>query len=126
MIFGIGADIVEKGRIAGILDRFGERFAARVLSAVEMEKFRSASDRPSYLAKRFAAKEAFSKAMGTGIRYPVLLGSISVVNDELGKPMFELDSTLEQHLRRLGIGGRHLSISDEKNLACAFVVLEKE
>jgi holo-[acyl-carrier protein] synthase len=79
-----------------------------------------------FLANRFAAKEAFSKAMGTGFRYPVTLQCISVVQERSGKPGFAFHPNLEQLVRSRGIVRHHLTISDEQSLACACVVLEAE
>jgi holo-[acyl-carrier protein] synthase len=78
-----------------------------------------------FLANRFAAKEAFSKAMGTGFRYPVTLQSISVIQNSAGKPSLAFSDDLGEVVRLNGITGHHLTISDESNLACACVVLEK-
>jgi holo-[acyl-carrier protein] synthase len=77
-----------------------------------------------YLANRFAAKEAFSKAMGTGFRYPVTLQCISVVQNSAGKPGFAFHPRLEELVKSRGIVGHHLTISDEASIACACVVLE--
>ncbi|MBI2295117.1 MAG: holo-ACP synthase [Betaproteobacteria bacterium] len=79
-----------------------------------------------FLANRFAAKEAFSKAMGTGFRYPVTLQCISVVQNRVGKPGFEFHPRLEELVKSRGIVSHHLTISDEAALACACVVLEAE
>ncbi len=76
--------------------------------------------------KRFAAKEAFSKAMGTGLRGDVVLRRIRVEHDELGKPLLAFDEVLEKFIKRKGVTRHHLSISDEKDVAVAFVILEKD
>jgi holo-[acyl-carrier protein] synthase len=78
-----------------------------------------------FLSKRFAAKEALSKAFGTGLRYPVSLNHIGITHDERGKPCFEFHPDLNELVKNKGITNHHLSISDELNLACAFVILEK-
>ena len=126
MIHGIGTDIVETGRIAELVARFGERFARRILTRIEWEEYESSPDRLRFLAKRFAAKEAFSKAAGTGLRHPVTLGRISVVKDALGKPGFAFQEELGAWLGSRGIVAHHLSLSDERSVACAFVVLERK
>ena len=77
-----------------------------------------------YLAGRFAAKEALAKAMGTGLRHPVNLSYITIAHDDLGKPFFEFHPQLDQLLNHKGIRQHHLSISDERTIVCAFVVLE--
>jgi holo-[acyl-carrier protein] synthase len=124
MIVGIGVDIVEVPRVQRLLSRYGERFAARTLAAGEWDEFRSSRDPALYLASRFAAKEAFAKAMGTGLRSPVSLTSIGVTHDELGKPRLHLQADLERLMQSRQIEGRHITLSHERSLACAFVVLE--
>lgn len=124
MIHGIGADLVDVGRVARLLERYGERFVNRVLSAEEIAEFRDSPNGARFLAKRFAAKEAFSKAVGSGLRAPVSMRNISIAGDDLGKPVFRFRSGLEDFLSARGIRGRHLSVSDEKQIVCAFVVLE--
>ena len=125
MIYGIGTDIIEVGRVAKLLERFGERFSKRILSFGEWTAFEASASPVHYLAKRFAAKEALSKALGVGLRHPVSFGLISVVNDSLGKPGFRFHDELDAFLKECGISNYHLSISDERSVACAFVVLEK-
>lgn len=124
MIFGIGTDVVEFARIEKLFARYGERFARRVLSEREWSEFQSDTTQPRFLAKRFAAKEAFAKAAGSGLRKPVSLRRITITHDGLGKPVLQFDITLRNHLAQLGINAHHLSISDERNIVVAFVVLE--
>ena len=124
MIFGIGTDIVEFARIERMFTRYGDRFAERVLSAGELPEYQRSANPARLLAKRFAAKEAFSKAVGSGLRDPVRLPRISVTHDGLGKPVLQFDETLRKHLAQLGISGHHLSVSDERGMVVAFVVLE--
>jgi holo-[acyl-carrier protein] synthase len=124
VIHGIGSDIVEYSRIESMWTRYGMRFARRVLSETELTAFNSGTDPARILAKRFAAKEAFSKAVGSGLRGPVSLGRISISHDGLGKPLLQFDAVLRAHLAQLGISAHHLSISDERNMVVAFVVLE--
>jgi len=124
MIHGIGTDIVEYARIADLYARHGERFARRVLSATELAECAAHPDPARLLAKRFAAKEAFAKAVGSGLRHPVSLSRISVVHDAWGKPFLHYDATLREHLSGLGIARSHLSLSDERAMVVAFVVLE--
>lgn len=125
MIYGIGIDIVEPHRIARLLGTYGERFVRRVLTERERPAYVRTANPVLFIANRFAAKEAFSKAMGTGFRYPVTLQCISVVQDRRGKPGFEFHSNLARLVNAEGITAHHLSISDEKSLACACVVLEQ-
>ncbi len=125
MIYGIGTDIVESSRIAQSLERFGERFARRILTDTEFSEYYVSTKRVSFLASRFAAKEALSKAIGTGLRHPVNLNYITITHDDLGKPFFQFHPDLDQLITNKGITRLHLSISDEINMVCAFVVLEQ-
>ena len=125
MIYGIGIDVVEPHRVARLLEKYGERFARRVLTPREWPGYARTAKPVLFVANRFAAKEAFSKAMGTGFRYPVTLQCISVVQDRRGKPSLEFNGSLASLVAAEGITGHHLTISDEKSLACACVVLEK-
>ena len=124
MIFGIGTDIVEFSRIETLWVRYGERFAARILSERELAECRASSQPARLLAKRFAAKEAFAKAVGSGMRHPVAFQRIGVTHDGLGKPVLQFDETLRAYLAQLGVNGHHVSISDERGMVVAFVVLE--
>ena len=125
MIFGIGTDIVSYARIRELNEKYGERFAQRILSASELEEYAASNDKARYLMKHFAAKEAFAKAMGTGLRASVTLRRISILHDELGKPMLGFDNVLTSYVENFGVTRHHVSISDEKDVAVAFVVLEK-
>jgi len=125
MIYGIGTDLVEPSRIARLLEKYGERFAKRLLTENEWPEYLVSGQSAMFLAKRFAAKEALSKAIGTGLRYPVSLSHIGVTHDQRGKPCFEFHPELSALVSNEGITSHHLSISDELNLACAFVILEK-
>lgn len=124
MIFGIGTDIVEVSRIEDSLARFGEAFAQRILTEPEWLAYEQSQTKARFLAKRFAAKEAFAKALGTGLRAPATFQNIGVAHDDLGKPVFEIALELQVFLELRSIHACHLSISDEKALAVAFVVLE--
>jgi holo-[acyl-carrier protein] synthase len=123
MIRGIGTDIVAVQRMASLYERHGEHAAGKILAVAERDACTASADRARFLAKRFAAKEAFGKAMGCGIRAPVLLTSMAVQHDALGRPHFEFSGQLAEHMDRLGVSV-HLSISDERDYAVAFVVLE--
>jgi holo-[acyl-carrier protein] synthase len=124
MIFGIGADIVAFDRIERLHKKYGPTFAGRVLSSAELPELQNHAQPARLLMKRFAAKEALSKAAGCGLRHPLTLGSVSVAHDELGKPVFVFDAELTEHFAKLGVVRHHLSISDERDHAVAFVVLE--
>ena len=124
MIFGIGTDIVRIPRMADNLARYGERFAARILTRAEMATFVDSARQASFLAKRFAAKEATAKALGTGFRDGLNLHDIGVDNDALGKPLLVFSPQAQQILQKQGIGNTHLSLSDESEYAVAYVVFE--
>ncbi len=124
MIFGIGTDIVEVERIEASIAQFGDEFAKRILAESEIERYLASAIKARFLAKRFAAKEAFSKALGTGLRGPASFQNIAVAHDDLGKPLLVLAPELQALLNAKGIHHTHLTISDERNLAAAFVVLE--
>ena len=124
MIYGVGTDVVEIGRIEQALARWGERFAERILCEPELNRFRSHRQPVSYLAKRFAAKEAFTKALGTGIKAPANWHGVWVVNRSSGKPELEFSRELQLLLSERGILRAHLSLTDERGVAVATVILE--
>jgi len=126
LIAGIGTDIVSVQRIQAALDKHGARFAERILRDDELAEFATAVSPAKFLSKRFASKEAFSKALGTGIGSMVSWQDLSVTHDAAGKPSFSASLALLSKLDSLGISATHLSISDETTHAIAFVVLEKE
>jgi holo-[acyl-carrier protein] synthase len=131
MIFGIGTDIIDIDRIRAADTRFGPRFAERVLGPREMERFRARRERSedrgiSFLATRFAAKEAVSKALGLGMRQPMGWRAVEVVNDAAGRPIVFVSSNelrLFCERRRLRL---HVSVSDEQNVAMAYAIAEAE
>lgn len=126
MIVGIGTDIIEIERIRASLARLGDRFAQRILTAPELEQFQSLSETRAvaFLAKRFAAKEAAVKALGTGIGKGVSFQHFTVRNLTSGKPVLEVADEVCQHLE--GELVWHLSLSDEQTFALAFVTLESK
>ena len=124
MIVGIGTDLVEIARVETALARFGDRFARKVLVPLEFARYASHRKPAAYLAKRFAAKEALSKALGTGIRHPVNWQNIGVANHSSGRPYFELSDALAEFMRARGIHTAHVSLTDERGIAAAFVLLE--
>ncbi|ANQ84813.1 holo [Azoarcus olearius] len=123
MIHGIGTDIVHIARIRTSLERHGERFAERILAESEREAWRASRDPARFLAKRFAAKEAFGKALGTGVAVPATLHAVAVDHDALGKPLYRYGDGLRTYLddRRLNA---HLSLTDENDYVVAFAVIE--
>ncbi len=129
MIFGIGTDIVRVARMQTNLEQHGERFAARVLSDVEFTEFTKLSNvavQARFLAKRFAAKEAAAKALGTGFRDGLSLKHAVVAHDEHGKPLLQWQGAGCEFVERFGIGESFLSIADEADYAIAYVVLLKK
>ena len=123
MIIGIGTDIVCVSRMAKNLERYGDKFAERILTPNELTEFLQHKQPASFLAKRFAAKEATAKAMGCGFRDGLLLSHIGVGHDDLGKPLLEYSGKAVQLCGTLKICKSHLSISDEDKYAVAFVTL---
>lgn len=123
MIFGIGTDIVRVARMAENLSRFGERFARRILTDAEFQEFLGATRRAHFLAKRFAAKEAAAKALGTGFRDGLCLSHIGVGHDLNGRPNLVFTGHAAHLIEHMGIGDAHVSISDEVEFAIAFVTL---
>ncbi len=124
MIAGIGTDIAAVARLEGLYRRHGERAVDKLLAPVERAGFLRAADPARFLAKRFAAKEALGKALGIGIASPATLTNIEITHDALGKPVFNFAPALALYLTERGLVA-HLSISDEKEYAVAFVVLER-
>lgn len=126
MIYGVGTDVVEIARIEHALARFGERFARRILSESEFSRFKNHRLPAAYLAKRFAAKEAFAKALGTGIHAPANWQGVWVENLPSGQPVLQFSRQLEDLLRKRKILHSHVSLSDERGVAFATVILECE
>lgn len=124
MIYGIGTDLVSVKRIEDALFRYGDRFLHRILSEGEVAEYAQSSQPARFLAKRFAAKEAFSKAWGTGIGAAVGWHDVSVGHDTRGKPVIAPSATLAEKFASEKIVAAHISISDEDEHALAFVVLE--
>ncbi len=125
MIFGIGTDIVRITRMQENIEKFGHKFAERILSEEEMEEYHHYSEPSRLLAKRFAAKEAASKAMGTGFRNGISLKQIYITHDKLGKPLLNFVDNAKDFLKQQGISESHVSISDEQEYAVAYVTLVK-
>ena len=124
MILGLGTDIVEIPRITRAYARHGEKFIRRILTTEEREQCRE-SELVSFMAKRFAAKEAFSKALGMGIRSVMSWQAVSILRSEKGEPRIKVHSeALKKQLMERTVGNIHISISDEKLYAIAFVILE--
>ncbi|WP_447043832.1 holo-ACP synthase [Vreelandella sp. H-I2] len=125
MIVGIGSDIARVERFKRAVQRHGPRFAQRILGPDEHALWLQKSQPAAFLAKRFAAKEAFVKALGLGLRQGMQWGEIQVINDVLGKPYFLLSGEAERLLTVAGVTTSHITLSDEAEYAIAFVVLER-
>ncbi|MFG6415795.1 holo-ACP synthase [Roseateles sp. DC23W] len=130
MIYGIGTDICDIRRIRVTLARRGERFAEKVLGPHELAVFRERSAKvaargEAYLATRFAAKEAFSKAIGMGMRMPMTWRAMEVVKAPSGKPEIALHGELAAWFEARGLRA-HVTVSDEQDYAVAFVVVERD
>ena len=124
-IYGIGIDLCDIRRVEKSLARHAEAFACKILHPEELKIFDSRRFQARFLAKRFAAKEAFSKALGTGIADGVTLPDIQVKNDESGKPYIRLHGQAKEKVARIKGASLHLSISDEKHYAVAQVIIEQ-
>ncbi len=129
MIFGIGTDICDIRRIGAVLSRRGDRFAERVLGTHELEVFRSRraqfADRGvRYLATRFSAKEAFSKAIGLGMRTPMTWRGCEIAKQRSGKPEIVLNGALAEWFAARDLRA-HVSVTDEADYAASFVVVER-
>ncbi|MBC7514655.1 MAG: holo-ACP synthase [Herminiimonas sp.] len=129
MIFGIGTDIIRIARIEAALARNGERFALKILGPEEFEKFRQRSAQVAvrgirYVATRFAAKEAFSKAIGMGMRMPMTWRAVQILNAPSGKPQAVASGALKDYMDLHGLRAQ-VSITDEAEYAVAFVLMEK-
>ena len=128
MIVGIGSDLCDIRRLAAVLERHGERFTARCFTEVERRKAERRADRAGTYAKRFAAKEACAKALGTGLRHGVFWRDMGVVNRPSGQPTLALTGGALRRLRAIVPAGMepviHLSLTDEHPYAQAFVVIE--
>lgn len=127
-IAGIGTDIVRVDRVQAVYDRFGTRFARRILGEQELEVFarryrRDARRGIRYLATRFAAKEAFSKAVGLGMRVPMTWSRMQTLNAPGGRPVVRLSGPLASWYNER-FGAAHVSVTDEHDLVAAFVVVE--
>lgn len=123
-ILGLGTDIVEIARIEKALSRTGNTFAKRILAPVEFEEFQQHKHQAKFLAKRFAVKEAASKALGTGIACGVTFHDFSVVHDELGKPLLVIEGKAQEMLTVKNMTSSFLTISDEHNYCVATVLFE--
>ncbi|NRB68530.1 MAG: holo-ACP synthase [Vibrio sp.] len=125
-IVGLGTDIAEIERVEKALSRSGEAFARRILTDIELQRFQSLKQQGRFLAKRFAAKEAASKALGTGIALGVTFHDFTITNDEYGAPNLSLSGKALEFAQKKQVESIHLSISDERHYAVATVIYESK
>jgi holo-[acyl-carrier protein] synthase len=128
MIFGVGTDLVEIERIAQAQRRFGDRFALRILGPQELARWRARASRApqrglAFLATRFAAKEAVSKALGLGMRTPMTWRAVEIVNAPSGKPVAVANGALARYIDERGLR-LHVSVTDERSMAMAYAIAE--
>jgi holo-[acyl-carrier-protein] synthase len=128
MIFGIGTDLCDVRRVQATLARRGDRFAAKVLGPSEMAVFHARRARAEerglrYLATRFSAKEAFSKAIGLGIRMPMTWRGCEILNRPSGQPYILLHGALDEWFQARGLQA-HVTVTDETDYVASFVVVE--
>ena len=129
MIYGVGTDVVEVSRIAKALERFGDNFAKKILNHEELLVFKKNKMKENFLAKRFAAKEAFAKSIGTGFRGDLNFRDVSIINDKLGKPSFMINEKIKKIIKKkfkISSFNFFLSISDENKYSIAYVILQKK
>jgi holo-[acyl-carrier protein] synthase len=130
MIYGIGTDIVQISRVQAALERSGERFAEKILGPEELVKYHARRAKNEarglrFLATRFSAKEAFSKAIGLGMRMPMTWRSAQMLNAPSGKPVIVCSGALEEFMRQNRLTAQ-VSISDEADYGVAFVIVAQE
>lgn len=128
MIYGIGTDILQIDRVAGVMERTRGRFAEKILGPQELAVYHARRARVAqrglaFLATRFAAKEAFSKAIGLGMHWPMTWRAMQVLNDPSGKPVVHCGGELAQWVQARGLTF-HVTVTDERDVAVAFVVAE--
>jgi holo-[acyl-carrier protein] synthase len=123
MIIGIGTDIVEIARITKFIERWGPRFSRKILGSEEVQVFADRLEQASFVARQFAAKEAISKSLGTGMR-GIAFSDIEVLRDLAGAPFVTFSANGNKVVQSKGVGTIHVSISDEKKYAIAYAVAE--
>ena len=126
MVIGVGCDLTSIARVERSLARLGARFAERILAPAELALFASSPKPAAYLAKRFASKEAVAKALGTGIGAAASFQDISIGSSASGQPLVELSGSARATAAAMGVRSIKISISDEADMALAFVVLEDQ
>ena len=125
MIYGIGNDILDYRRIVKIMEKYPDKFSRRILSEQEWPLYVHCLNKPRFVAKRFAYKEAIVKAMGIGLRFGLRFHDFSILPDKLGKPMVHYTDKAAQLLAKLGIYTIHISLSDENHYIMAMAIAER-
>ena len=128
MIVGIGSDIIDINRVSNVINRFGKKFINRCFNQIEIDRSSKKLKSSASFAKRFAAKEAFAKSLGTGFKNGFNFKDISVINDKLGKPSFLITKKIKNMIKKrfkINSFNFFLSISDEKKYSIAFVIFQK-
>lgn len=123
MVVNIGTDIVEISRITDVVERQGDTFAKRILTGEEFQRYQVSQNKSAYLAKRFAAKEAIGKALGTGIGHGVSFQDINVMNNAKGAPEVTLTGGAARLMAEQGAHRVLLSLADERHYAIAYAIL---
>jgi holo-[acyl-carrier protein] synthase len=124
VIFGIGVDVLEAARVKRIFERYGEHFIERLLMPAERAQLAKTKRTERFLAMRFAAKEAIVKALGTGFAHGIWIRDVGVVQNAWGRPEVVYSPRGEKVRRKLGVGGGHVTLTDEAGLIVAVAVLE--
>ena len=124
MIAGVGVDLLDINRVSTLYDRYDTRFVTHLLTDHERVGFESTARKVHYLATRFSGKEAISKALGTGLRAPMTLHAVSILNDNVGKPYLEYSNDLSLLMQDRGIQRIHLSFSHENHMLLSHAIAE--
>lgn len=124
MIAGVGVDLLDINRVSTLYDRYDVRFVSHLLTDHEQVEFESTARKVHYLATRFSGKEAISKALGTGLRAPMTLHAVSILNDHVGKPYLVYSDDLSLLMEDRGIQRIHLSFSHENHMLLSHAIAE--
>ncbi len=124
MIKGIGTDLLSVKRISKVINRHGDRFAQKILGPVEMTDYAAATNQINFVAKRFASKEAVSKALGCGMSMGVRWQDIQLLHHESGQPRIQLSGQALAHFNTLQASAVHITLTDEQQMILAFAVIE--
>jgi len=124
MIAGVGVDLLDINRVSTLYDRYDKRFVTHLLTDHERVEFESTARKVHYLATRFSGKEAISKALGTGLRAPMTLHAVSILNDNVGKPYLVYSEDLSLLMQDRAIQRIHLSFSHENHMLLSHAIAE--